>query len=465
MQDRNTVLIVCEQYYLRFYGPLADHLARSGFQPVWVTLDGHVPWNHPALDPGPAIERLADAPDLTCRDDIDAVCRFERIVFEQPDLFRANYSYTMKVVRTAERARRLAEVWYRATRALLARFQPRAVFLWNGRYLPYSAVSAACEAAGQPFFTSEIGWIPGTIFLDRGALSADTTDLLGRTFESPAAADVDRAESFLRDYTAGKATMVSQTVAAADEVRQRLLGADGRFLLLYGCQVDWDTNVVIGARRFHSNEAAVSFLMACASAIPGARVVVKTHPLDSDKKEDRLRGIVGDRGAVVSDTHPHTLIEAADCVAVRNSTLGFEALCYGKPLMLLEHAKYRHPRLTLDADTVEEGVSALLRVSTNACDLPDRETLRRFILHLLDRYLVPGRYDYFFEPAKLELLSHFARSESRRGLEQVLHQASPAVPGDVDAGVSHALEACKLHQPRRRFSLSERVRRLADWVR
>jgi len=464
MSERKTVLIVCEQYYLRFYEPLADRLARSGFHPVWVTLDGYADWNHDYIDPGAAVERCADAPDLTCRDDVDALCRFERIVFARPELFKDNYRYTIEVVRTAERARRLAHVWYETTLELLSRFSPRAVFLWNGRYLPYSAVSAACAAAGQVFFTNEIGWIPGTIFVDRGTLSPDTTDLLGRRFESAAATDVARAESFLRDYTSGKATMVSQTLAPASEVRQRLLGTDGRFLLLYGCQVDWDTNVVIGARRFHSNEVAVSFLMECMSAIPGARIVVKTHPLDSEKKEDLLRRIVGDRGAVVSDIHPHTLIEASDAVAVRNSTLGFEALCYGKPVMLLEQAKYRHPQLTLDAPTVEEGAAELSRVSGKTCEVPDRPTLQRFILHLLDRYLVPGRYEYFFEPAKLELLSHFARSDSHRALEQVLNQSGSRMRVDVDARISRALGQCELRRPRRRSVLYERLRRLAEWV-
>ena len=169
------------------------------------------------------------------------------------------------------------------------------MFFWNGRYLPYSALSAACQAAGHLFFTSEIGWLPGTIFLDRGPLSTNTTDLAGRTFESVAESELPRAVDFLQEYATLRATMVSQTLAAAPAVRQRLLGSDGKFLLLYGCQVDWDTNVVIGARRFHSNESAVQFLTECVSAVPGARVVVKTHPLDSDKKEDRLRNVLGDR--------------------------------------------------------------------------------------------------------------------------------------------------------------------------
>src|SRR4030095_7649620 len=134
-----------------------------------------------------------------------------------------------------------------------------------------------------------------------GGLSTNTTDLLGRSFESALPIYIGRADAFLNDYTTRKATMVSQKLVPASEVRHRLLGDDGKFLLLYGCQVDWDTNVVIGARRFRSNEAAVAFLLECISRIPGARIVVKTHPLDSEKNEDGLRAIIQDRGTVVSD--------------------------------------------------------------------------------------------------------------------------------------------------------------------
>ena len=464
MLNSRSVLFVCESYYLRFYKPLADRLVQSGFAPIWVMLDGPAQWDYGCIDPGSTVEALVRDPAFRCRDQIDALCVFERAVFERPNLFKHPYRYTTNVVRTPERARRLAEAWYQTTLALLQRFTPSAVFVWNGRYLPYSAVSAACEAVGQLLLTSEIGWIPGTIFVDRGILSVDTTDLLGRTLAATSGEDATRADDFLHDYTTRKATMVSQKVVSPSEVRQRVLGGGGSLLLLYGCQVDWDTNVVIGARRFRSNEAAVSFLLECTSQLPGARIVVKTHPLDSDKNEEGLRRIIRDRGTVVSDIHPHTLIEAADCVAVRNSTLGFEALCYRKPLIVLEHAKYKNPQLTLEARSIEEAVSNLQSVATGGRNVPDRVSLRQFLLHLLDRYLLPVRYAYYFEPAKLELLSHFAHNQAYQALEQVLGHAVPPRLDDVDRRVSKAVEACALRHGWQRSFLHRQVRRLSDWM-
>ena len=200
------------------------------------------------------------------------------------------------------------------------------------------------------------------------------------------------------------------------------------------------------------------------SAIPGARIVVKTHPLDSEKKEDALREIIGSRGMVVSDIHPHTLIEAADCVSVRNSTLGFEALCYGKPLILLEHAKYKHPKLTLEAGDVAEGAASLLSVSTKSCNLPDRVALRKFIVHLIDHYLVPVRYRYFFEPEKLDILSHFNHNESYQGLEQVLREAPSPVHIAADDRVLRVVQQCRLHRPPSDSFLYRQVRKFSDWL-
>ena len=460
MDDRNTVLLICEKYYLRFYAPLAARLARDGFQPLWITVNGSDRWDYDWIDPGVAIDNLAEIPKPVGWEDLDERCRFERLVFEQPDLFRSNYAYTLDVVRTSDRARRLAQAWYQLTLALVSRFRPRAVLVWNGRYLPYSAVSAACEAAGQLLLTSEIGWVPGTIFLDRGGLSSDTNDLLGRTFESISEAETRRADAFLDDYKTSKATMVAQPLMSAAEVRRRLLGAEGEFLLLYGCQVDWDTNVVIGARRFRSNEAAVSFLIECMSGIHGARLVIKTHPLDSEKREDALREILGDRGTVVSDIHPHVLIEAADCVSVRNSTLGFEALCYAKPLLLLEQAKYKHPQLTLEARNIAEGAANLLSVRNHACRLPDPVVLRQFILHAIDRYLVPVPYRYFFEPDKLNILSHFDRNRSHQDLAAVLRQSAPLADVNIDQEVLSAIEGLEVHSLQARSYLWGNFRRI-----
>ena len=125
MPDNKTVLFICEKYFLRFYRPLAARLVRSGFTPIWVRLDGSDQWDYDYVDPSSSNRGLVEAPDLKCREGIDDFCVLERAVFERPDLFKSSYPYTMNVVRTPERARRLAEVWYQATLGVAVAFSDR----------------------------------------------------------------------------------------------------------------------------------------------------------------------------------------------------------------------------------------------------------------------------------------------------------------------------------------------------
>jgi hypothetical protein len=144
---RNAVLFICEKYFLRFYRPLADRLFQFGFSPLWITLDGADQWDYDYLDPGPAIEELTERPDLQCRPSVDALCALERTVFERPDVFRTA-TVSMNVVRTFERARRLAESGRRRRWPSWRAFS-RGRSSSGTAGISRRAVSAACEAAGQ----------------------------------------------------------------------------------------------------------------------------------------------------------------------------------------------------------------------------------------------------------------------------------------------------------------------------
>jgi len=164
----------------------------------------------------------------------------------------------------------------------------------------------------------------------------------------------------------------------------------------------------------------------------------------------------------VSDIHPHTLIEAADCVSVRNSTLGFEALCYAKPLIALEHAKYCDPKLTLKVENSVEGGANLQAIAAKRCTVPDRLALGQFMLHAIDHYLVPVGYRYFFEPEQLAILAHLERNDSYRQLHQVLCNVAPASV-DADPDVVQALGRGEFHRAQRRSFLRRIANKLVDW--
>jgi hypothetical protein len=147
---------------------------------------------------------------------------------------------------------------------------------------------------------------------------------------------------------------------------------------------------------------------------------------------------------------------------VRNYTLGFEALCYAKPLILLEPAKYRHPGLTLEAGDVGEGRASLESVSGSRCQLPDRTTLRRFMLHVIDRYLVPVRYPYFFKAETLDILSHFDCNMTHTALSRILHEAPSPGHVAVDPAAAGAIDDLEMHRYRQPSFLHRQLRKVAD---
>ena len=207
-----------------------------------------------------------------------------------------------------------------------------------------------------------------------------------------------------------------------------------------------------------------SILMEAIRSLDGVRLVIKTHPLYSTADIEQLRSLVGARGQVVTDVHPHTLIEAADCVAIRNSTLGFETLCYEKPLLLLEPAKYRDPDLTLDARDSEDVASQLTALAKGTLRRPEPNVLRRMIVHLLDHYLVPVPYEYFFKPDQLKLLSHFDHNDSLHQLHDLLQAATPATP-NVLTEAERAIASCVVHPPAVPHRLVTRLaRKVAGWT-
>lgn len=83
----------------------------------------------------------------------------------------------------------------------------------------------------------------------------------------------------------------------------------------------------------------------------------------------------------------HELIQRAEAVAVISSTVGLEALFYGRPVLTLGQPYYSGYGVTLDVDSfreIREAVPALLAYR------PDRERILEF-LHAAMRSCQPGK--------------------------------------------------------------------------
>jgi hypothetical protein len=121
----------------------------------------------------------------------------------------------------------------------------------------------------------------------------------------------------------------------------------------------------------------------------GHDVVIKEHPLSIGRNSIPLIHRLTRRPnirLVEPRTSSHDLIQRARAIAVISSTVGLEALLYGRPVLTLGQPFYSGYGVTLDVDSFRE----LSRKVTELLDFePDRERTLRF-LHAAMRSCFPG---------------------------------------------------------------------------
>ena len=123
-----------------------------------------------------------------------------------------------------------------------------------------------------------------------------------------------------------------------------------------------------------------SLIEQVAGALPhGVELVLKEHPMSIGRNRlsllRRLRRSENVR-IVAPHTSSHQLVRDAEAIAVISSTVGLEALLYGRPVLTLGQPFYSGFGVTLDVDSFREiraAVPALLDFQ------PDRERTMRFL--------------------------------------------------------------------------------------
>jgi hypothetical protein len=123
-----------------------------------------------------------------------------------------------------------------------------------------------------------------------------------------------------------------------------------------------------------------SIIEQVAAALPhGVELVLKEHPMSVGRNSlallRRLKRIPNAR-LVKPHTSSHDLMRRAEAVVVISSTVGLEALLYGRPVLTLGQPFYSSYGVTIDVDSfreIREAVPAVLRFQ------PDRERILRFL--------------------------------------------------------------------------------------
>lgn len=140
-----------------------------------------------------------------------------------------------------------------------------------------------------------------------------------------------------------------------------------------------------------------------ADALPqGHDLVIKEHPLSIGRNSIGLIRRLTRRPnirLVAPRTSSHELIQRARAIVVISSTVGLEALLYGRPVLTLGQPFYSGYGVTLDVDSFRELRAKVMEVLDFQ---PDRERILRF-LHAAMRSCFPGA------PVAIDPSDHNAR--------------------------------------------------------
>ena len=169
-------------------------------------------------------------------------------------------------------------------------------------------------------------------------------------------------------------------------------------LFLFPLQLDGDyqiRNSALGGIRPAIEQIVESFAR---SAPPGARLLVKLHPLDDGlidwtrivRQTAALHG-VAERVVIIDGGAIDTLLAHAQAVVTVNSTAGMTALARGVPVMTLGTAVYDQPGLTFQGE-----LGDFWRATTP----PDAQLYDAFRRVLAARCMIPGG---FFSGAGLRM--------------------------------------------------------------
>ncbi|MBK1718930.1 capsular biosynthesis protein [Thiocystis violacea] len=251
--------------------------------------------------------------------------------------------------------------------ACLDRLQPAGVFCWNGSGLAAAIAEQLARARGLPLLFAENGYLPNTLQLDPEGVNAFSS--IGRDLDLDAIrarpySDQQRREldARLDDYRAGKSPPrappaqgrvrpppLAYLIQAWNDWREREPSRPlnrriprqppelpERFVF-FPLQVRSDSQLTLHSPLYGNRlDLAIADLDQSLRAIdPELKLAIKLHPADLGKTDYDPMVERFPQHLWIGGGDVRTLLQRAECVVTINSTVGIEAMIFGKPVVAL----------------------------------------------------------------------------------------------------------------------------------
>jgi len=321
---------------------------------------------------------------------------------------------------TRELLERHYTAWLAAWQNMLGLARPRAVLVWNGHQLPRSTLVERAGRWGIPVHYVERGPFADTLQVDTQGVNGRSS--LARRpasdYDTPlGAAQQTELRQFLDHLQRTGASAWAQPAKTNEtELRERLRIPSKAKLLFYPGQLDHDTNLLLNSPLFEGNSDILQWLDAELASLPDWHVLVKPHP----KAIEPLgaNALASDTVHVVTDVHVHSLLSAADAVVSINSSVIFEAMAAGKPVLALGKGLFSNKDVVLEATDRGDAARKLRTLLEHPNISPEQAERRERVLHRL----------VFQDLYRIDAES--VEEEMRRLADKILAIAPPRLPDD-----------------------------------
>jgi hypothetical protein len=268
---------------------------------------------------------------------------------------------------------------------LMKAIAPALVFCWQGNNPFAKIIFCKAKKLHIPILNCETSFFPESYILDPwGMHFFPGWNLVDKQWAEaknrPLEAEQEAALSqYLTTWKANKQSKYSQYNDIDEERMFFQLVNERKKILFFPGQVHDDASVMNGLTLFDRYEDILDFLR---NNLPEDWLLVhKVHPYDQLK--NLSAGRVGNT-LILKNINIHDLISHADAVFTHSSTVGLEALVYGKPVICSGKPIYSNKGFTHDLASLDI-LQSLTDIATESLDT---QLLDRFLYHIIFDYII-----------------------------------------------------------------------------
>jgi len=254
--------------------------------------------------------------------------------------------------------------------------RPDYIVTWGDMAHDSAAIKALADKLKIPHLLFEGGFLPNSMCLDGGGMyytpESDWNGIWENQSE-PTADERIRIKKLMDQWRQKDMSKYNNKTAFTEietGVDCRALAPKGKKIMLIVCQTTGDATMYFPRVLVDNKLSLTNLVLRTMAGMTDWHILVKPHP---HERHDDLALMVNPYEGIdiIPKASPHSALRAADMVITINSTMGFEALGYGIPVITFGDNFYTGKGLTWDIRRADRRLKEQLRTAIDQAKPPD----------------------------------------------------------------------------------------------